>query len=156
MIKNIVIDCDGVLTDGKKYVDETGKRVQIAFHSRDNVAIQRLIAVGYRVIIATASKYPGIRAYWERYGVEVYNEKLKEVIGDLAGLKWSETLGVGDDIIDFMFLQQCALAYVPADAHPELLGAFSALETKGGAGIMAEVYNLLVNKYSLTEQISIA
>ncbi len=137
-ISTILVDCDGCLTDGKKYVGEDGQRAMAAFHSRDNTAIQRLIEAGYRVIIVTASRWPGIRRYWGKYNVEVFSASEKE---SLPGIDWESTVGIGDDIMDAPFLRRCAWAYVPAGAHPRLLAEFSSLATSGGAGIMAEVEN---------------
>lgn len=141
MIKNIVIDCDGVLTDGKKYINADGDREMIAFHSRDNEAISRMIEKGYRVIIVTASDFPGIRRRWMRYNVEVYRLKQKELLNEIAEppFEWSETVGIGDDLIDFPFLQRCGLAFVPADAHILLRELFRVLETPGGNGVMVEI-----------------
>ena len=142
-IKNIVIDCDGVLTDGKKYVNSSGDRELIAFHCRDNEAIKRLIEKGYRVIIVTASDFPGIRRRWMRYNVEVYRLKQKELLNEIAdpGFEWSETIGVGDDLIDLPFLELCADAYVPMDAHPKLKLKFDEVFKNGGEGVMEDIEN---------------
>lgn len=137
-ISTILVDCDGCLTDGKKYVGEDGQRAMIAFHSRDNTAVHRLIDAGYRVVIVTASYWPGIRKYWGKYNVEVFSTREKE---NLPEIDWGSTVGIGDSIADIPFLRRCAWAYVPADAHPRLLAEFSSLATRGGAGIMAEVEN---------------
>ena len=152
-IKNIIIDCDGVLTDGKKYVDETGKRLMIAFHSRDDTAITQLIHLGYSVIIFTSSDFPGIRAYWGRKGVMVVNSKDKRK--DLS-INWSETLGIGDDEPDFDFLSRCAESYVVSDASPNMLAKFPTLKTKGGCGVMAEVFRRLTISYSVNEKSTVA
>lgn len=135
-INTIIIDCDGCLTDGKKYVGQDGRRTAIAFNSRDNTAIQRLIEQGYRVIIVTASHFPGIRRYWGKYNLEVFSTKQKE---NLEGIDWDNALGIGDDVIDIPFLRKCAAQYVPSDAHPRMIGEFTPLATRGGRGIMEEV-----------------
>lgn len=135
-IKTIVIDCDGCLTDGKKYIGLDGHRTAIAFNSRDNTAIQRLIAAGYRVVIVTASRFPGIRRYWQKYNVEVFSSKEK---AELPGIEWESAAGVGDDLMDAPFLRKCAAAFTPADGHPALRGEFTPLATYGGRGIMEEV-----------------
>lgn len=139
-INTIVVDCDGCLTDGKKYVDDKGERALMAFHARDNTAIRRLIESGYRVIIVTASRFSGTWKYWGKYNVEVVSTKEKT---EIEGIDWARSLGVGDDLMDIEFLRLCAVAYVPSDAHPRLLGEFNHLVTKGGRGVMAEIENKL-------------
>ena len=157
MIKNIVIDCDGCLTDGSKPVDDAGNRTGIRFHARDNEAARRLIAAGYRVIIVTASKFPGIRRYWHRYGVEVYSTREKITVADQASppFLWSETVGIGDDLLDEDFLTACEMAFMPADAHPSLVGRFTPLATAGGGGVLAEVeYRLSSSARLFTYQLN--
>lgn len=135
-LHTIVIDCDGCLTDGKKYVGLDGQRTAIAFNSRDNTAIARLIAAGYRVVIVTAARFPGIRRYWQKYNVEVFYSRDKESI---EGIDWDSAVGIGDDLIDARFLRQCAWAFCPADAHPSLRAEFTPLATYGGQGIIEEL-----------------
>ena len=158
MIKNIVIDCDGVLTDGGKIVDENGKRTHIRFHSRDNEAINDLQRQGFRVIIVTASKFAGIRNYWyDRCRVEVYSlPENKDKVFELTGIDPKETLAIGDDIIDTAFLNSCAQSYVVADAHPVMKRFYAKLNSKGGEGVMAEVFDLVTsNEYYLNGTTSI-
>lgn len=135
-VTTIVIDCDGCLTDGKKYIGADGQRTAIAFNSRDNTAVQRLIAAGYRVVVVTASRFPGIRRYWQKYNVEVFSSREKE---HLPGIYWENAAGIGDDLMDAPFLRKCAVAFTPADGHPALRGEFTPLATYGGRGIMEEV-----------------
>ena len=155
MIKNIVIDCDGVLTDGKKIVGISGHRELIAFHSRDNEAVRQLISDGYRVIIVTASRFPGIFAYWRKYNAEVFHLKDKVRLNTVAGLDWSETVGVGDDVMDQGFLHSCRFAYVPADAHPDMKKEFTVLKTKGGEGILSEIIHHLAGINAVNGTMSI-
>jgi len=156
-IKNIVIDCDGVLTDGKKYVGPDGEREMVAFHARDNEAIKLLQDDGLRVIIVTASRFSGIRRYWMNRGVEVFSlPGHKTRLAEEAGIDWSETIGVGDDLIDVGFLNKCAQGYVVADAHPQMRQRFPVLRTRGGYGIMAEVYEKLAFNYQLNGTNTIA
>lgn len=153
-IKNIIIDCDGVLTDGKKYVDVDGERQMIAFHSRDNEAVRALQDLGFKVIIITASTFPGIRRYWMKRGVSVYSFRHKTKLEAEMDVDFSASIGVGDDLLDLPFLTKCAHAFVPADAHPELLRRFPALSLAGGRGVMAEVWHMVENGYTIQEPVT--
>lgn len=156
-INNIILDCDGVLTTGSKEVGPDGRRNGITFHSRDNEAVKRLIEDGYRVIIVTASNYDGIFRYWTRFNVEVFTGiENKSELDTIAGFLWYESFGVGDDLMDARFLERCAMACVPADAHPELKKRFAVLDTRGGHGVVTEIEHRLKNIHALNGTTTIA
>ena len=159
----ILVDADGCLTDGKKYVDATGQRQMIAFHSRDSIACKALIEMGFRVIIITLSDFEGIANYWTKYGAEVL---YGGGVGKLTALRlniweedWEKTIGIGDDVTDICYLEKCKKAYCPLNAHSILLNCaipaiargqkrlpgdfkpvnIDSLKVNGGEGILAEL-----------------
>lgn len=163
---SIIVDADGCLTDGKKYVDATGQRQMIAFHSRDSIACNALVEMGFRVIIITLSDFEGIANYWTKYGAEVlYGGK----VGKLTALRlnvweedWEKTIGIGDDITDIDYLEMVKYPYIVADAHPHYMskelelwlgrsvylgrgkpGSPKKLPCKGGDGVLAYIYQLV-------------
>lgn len=142
-ITTIVIDCDGCLTDGRQYITEDGSKLCKTFHSRDRMALRRILEAGYRVIVASADDWPGVKAWAEtitapdgRHVEFVHIRKKHEL-----DLEWSEVLGIGDDIEDRAFLKQCAFGYAPHDANDLLLESdyLFALPVKGGRGIMPQI-----------------
>ena len=159
----ILVDCDGCLTDGKKYVDATGQRQMIAFHSRDSIACKALVEMGFQVIILTHSLFPGIPAYWEKYGAKVHASKIeKSNVHSHFYINPDKVIGIGDDITDISFLETVKFPYIVADAHPHYtskelelwlgrsvyLGAGKAgspkkLPCKGGEGVLAYIYQLV-------------
>ena len=145
---SIIVDCDGCLTDGKKYVDATGQRQMIAFHSRDNIACKMLVEMGFRVIIITASSFKGIWEYWKKYGVEVHStrgSKLAELEKYGSIEDWEKTIGIGDDVTDICYLEKCRYAFIPKDAHGKVEKALSKhenafiTEINGGNGLLAAI-----------------
>jgi 3-deoxy-D-manno-octulosonate 8-phosphate phosphatase KdsC-like HAD superfamily phosphatase len=159
----ILVDCDGVLTDGKKYVDHLGGRQVIAFHSRDSIACEALIEMGFKVIILTHSFFDGIRNYWEPRGAKVHATKLeKSNVHSHFYIDPNKVIGIGDDITDNSFLETVKFPYIVADAHPHYnskelelwlgrsvyLGSGKAgspkkLPCKGGEGVLAYIYQLV-------------
>jgi YrbI family 3-deoxy-D-manno-octulosonate 8-phosphate phosphatase len=149
-ITTVVIDCDGCLTDGRQYITEDGSKLCKTFHSRDRMALRRILEAGYRVIIASADDWPGVKAWAEtitapdgRHVEFVYIRKKHEL-----DLNWGEVLGVGDDLEDAEFLLKCALGCIPADADEMLIeyDKFTVLAA-GGRGIMSDVeVHLAINK----------
>src|SRR5580693_7978881 len=107
--KTILIDCDGVLTDGKLYIDRSGKKMFKAFHSRDVRAIRELVANGFAVHIVTADDWEGSRNFAHKTGCEIW------VARDKSNLPFSNYIAIGDDAWDVRMLQQATLRFAPAD-----------------------------------------
>jgi 3-deoxy-D-manno-octulosonate 8-phosphate phosphatase KdsC-like HAD superfamily phosphatase len=142
-ITTVVIDCDGCLTDGRQYIMEDGGKLCKTFHSRDRMALRRILEAGYRVIIASADDWPGVKAWAEtitapdgRHVEFVHIRKKHEL-----DLQWGEVLGVGDDIEDKDFLFKSELGLVPGDGDATLRNHLNLLtmETGGGSGIVPEI-----------------
>lgn len=135
--KVVIIDCDGVLTDGRVWYNQTGERMK-GFHSRDIRAIRELVSHGFEVIISTQSSWPGLHDFAERTGamVEVNREK---VIPSLPFIM------VGDDTPDIELMKKATTAYCPIDADKEVMQYCTVLDCKGGEGVIAE----LIRKLSL-------
>lgn len=138
-LSTVVIDVDGVLTDGKVWYDSRGERTK-AFHSRDIRAIRQLVSHGYRVILLTQSSWPGINDYVKRTGAEVLINREK-----LPNEEWGPYIAIGDDTADLAVLRSAALAYCPGDADLSVKSeaCVNALYAKGGDGVIAELINIL-------------
>lgn len=136
-ISTVILDLDGVLTNGKQYIDSAGHKLFKAVSARDKMALRRLIAKGYRVIVLTADDWSGARVWFEDIGCEFIVSKGKEMLP----LPFHEAIGVGDDIHDIGWLEKCYLKYVPEDGNKQL--PYVRLNTKGGAGIVCEVEQLI-------------
>lgn len=133
-IKNIIIDLDGVLTDGKQYIDANGEKIMKAVHARDKLALRRIIAKGYNVVVLTSDDWPGARIWFENIGCEFAVAKEKH----LQNINWQESVGVGDDFADGQWLEMCAMALCPLDADQRLLdaGFIEVLDSPGGGGVV--------------------
>jgi 3-deoxy-D-manno-octulosonate 8-phosphate phosphatase KdsC-like HAD superfamily phosphatase len=148
----ILVDADGTLTDGKKHINEKGERVSISFHSRDAVACKMLVEMGFQVIIVTNSFFPGIPAYWEKYGAKVHATKIEKdnVISHFV-IDWQKTIGIGDDITDICYLEKCRYVLLPKDCHKQLIGWFNPARNefapvsklKGGQGLLSQLHELI-------------
>jgi YrbI family 3-deoxy-D-manno-octulosonate 8-phosphate phosphatase len=151
-ITTVVIDCDGCLTDGRQYITEDGSKLCKTFHSRDRMALRRILEAGYRVIIASADDWPGVKVWAEtitapdgRHVEFVHIRKKHEL-----HLNWGEVLGVGDDLEDREFLSECAFAYTPKDGYPELGLVATVLPVNGGCGMVSWIefqLSVLKNDY---------
>ena len=157
----ILVDCDGVLTDGKKYVDHLGNRQMIAFHSRDSIACKALVEMGFQVIVLTMSTFEGITNYWKRHGAQTVMAWGRDKVTALepCGIDWEKTIGIGDDVTDICYLEKCKKSYCPLNAHSILLNCaipaiargqrrlpkdfklvdIDTLKVNGGEGILSEL-----------------
>jgi len=144
-MKTVLIDFDGVVGSQRKYIGPGGERAFLEVSSRDSMAIRRMVAAGVQVIIVTASGSELIREYAGRHGCALVVSKNKA--RDVAPwVNFAEVVAVGDDLSDVGYLEQAALAYCPADAHPEVKKHFPSLESPGGGGCIAELEILCHDK----------
>jgi 3-deoxy-D-manno-octulosonate 8-phosphate phosphatase (KDO 8-P phosphatase) len=132
-VKILVIDIDGVLTDGKVWYTHSGERSK-GFHSRDIRAIREFIANGFEVLLCTQSEWPGALAFADRTGATV-------VIGREKPVPKDPFIIVGDDTPDIELMKAAAEAYCPADADHEVKKYCTQLNTAGGNGCIAELAN---------------
>lgn len=132
--KLIVIDCDGVLTDGRVLYGESGERFK-EFNSRDIVAIRSFTDAGYKVEIRTQSTWPGLRFMADRCGASVLHTK---AIPD------TDYIFVGDDIPDMNLIKNAVTAYCPADANTAIRKICKVLPAKSGEGVISELLNEII------------
>lgn len=134
----ILIDFHGVLTDGKLNMSHDGVLFE-SMHVRDTRAIRELIAMGYEVVIVTASTSKIIDAYCNKVGCE------KLVIRDKSKVPYTDFIAIGDDVIDLPMLQKAKRAFCPFDADWAVRnsGGIETLKTDGGKGCIAEMIRFI-------------
>jgi len=153
MIKTIISDCDGTLTDGKYYYTSKG-RLLTTFHTYDSYATQRIKELGMKLILISSGTNQEInrrRAF--DIGVELLyatpGNKLDVVKG--LGLNMNEVAYLGDCIDDIPLLLESAISFCPCSSLKEVKAAAdTTLERSGGEGCLLEVllevieYNKLI------------
>jgi 3-deoxy-D-manno-octulosonate 8-phosphate phosphatase (KDO 8-P phosphatase) len=153
-IRLLVLDVDGVLTDGRLYLSAAGEELKV-FHVRDGSGLVAVQRAGVTVAIISGRDSPavtrratelGIRHV--RQGVSDKGAALDGLLGEL-GFDPEETACVGDDTPDAPMLRRAGLAIGVADAHPALLAAAHWVTTSnGGQGAVREVCDLLLSARS--------
>lgn len=139
MVRRILVDCDGVLTDGSLTIDHDGRKFFKSFHTRDVRAIRELIFHGYEIYIVTADEWQGIEHFAEKVGAEVRYCRDKKPDTE-------PYIAVGDDAWDVEMLEGAQVAFVPSDADASALRVPGVVQlgTAGGRGVMAEVARRLL------------
>ncbi|MEW6569893.1 MAG: HAD-IIIA family hydrolase [Nitrospirota bacterium] len=154
-IKLLILDVDGVLTDGGIILDSKDNELKI-FHVRDGHGIRMLLKAGVRVALVTGRHSEVVKRRAEELGLtDVYQNCRDKLIAysDLAtkySLAGGEIAYVGDDVIDIPLLRQCGLAVAVADADEEVKAVVSLItKAGGGRGAVREVCDLLLKAKDL-------
>jgi 3-deoxy-D-manno-octulosonate 8-phosphate phosphatase (KDO 8-P phosphatase) len=149
-VKLLTLDVDGVLTDGRVYVDDDGRETK-AFYAGDGLGIRRLQEGGVIVAFVSGSPSPSVRHRAERLGVvhvlQGTNDKLpgwRALVAQLA-LVPSECAHMGDDLPDLPVLQASGVAITVAHAPPLVKqAAHYVAQTPAGRGAVREVVELIL------------
>jgi len=150
-IRLLVLDVDGVLTDGRLFISPAGEEFK-AFHVRDGsglVAVQRagvtVAIISGRDSAAVNRRAAELGICHTRQGVADKGAELATLLREL-GIAASETACVGDDTPDLPMLRAAGLAVAVADAHPAAKDeAHWITPSPGGHGAVREVCDLLLS-----------
>ena len=149
-IKLLIVDVDGVLTDGGIYFDDNGVE-QKKFDSQDGLGIKLLQLSGIEVAVITARSTKSVAHRLKGLGVEHYYHgildksiALEKLIKKLS-IDLSESAYVGDDVIDLPVMTRVALPIAVANAQESVKDhALMVTEKSGGNGAVREVCNFLL------------
>lgn len=155
-IRLLVLDVDGVLTDGRLPFDAKGNECKV-FHVRDGYGIRRLLETGIEVALISGRNSVPVKKRAEELSIRhVYlGEKNKlatlQALAEKLGIKLEYIAYVGDDVPDLACMEACGLPIAVADAHSDL-DAVADWHTHlgGGQGAVREVCDLLLSAHSNT------
>jgi 3-deoxy-D-manno-octulosonate 8-phosphate phosphatase (KDO 8-P phosphatase) len=149
-IQMLVLDVDGVLTDGKLYFDHAGNEIK-AFNTRDGMGIKALQRCGIEVAVITGRKSAAVTQRMTQLGVQhVYQgreDKLSTFLDllEITGLDAHQVCFAGDDWIDIPVLLRVGLAVSVSDAESQVKDkAHWITSRKGGDGAVREICNLIL------------
>ncbi|HLM58261.1 MAG TPA: HAD family hydrolase [Pyrinomonadaceae bacterium] len=149
-LKLLLLDCDGVLTDGRITLVEGGDELK-SFHTRDGHGLVMLHRAGLQSGIISGrtsgaverrARDLGIRfvRQGELNKVVAFEEVLKE-----AGVAPDEVAFVGDDVVDVPLMRRSGLAVAVSDATEETrAAAHYVTRLPGGFGAVREVCELIL------------
>ena len=144
LVQAIVFDFDGVFTDNRVYVSETGQEF-VACDRGDGMGITMLKGAGVRMMILSKEKNPVVSARGTKLGVEVIqgcDDKLPALKSWIAqhGIDVKHCVYIGNDINDKECLMHVGLPVIPHDAHDSVrkIGAWR-LKASGGRGAIREL-----------------
>jgi 3-deoxy-D-manno-octulosonate 8-phosphate phosphatase (KDO 8-P phosphatase) len=149
-VRLLLLDCDGVLTDGRITPVEGGEELK-SFHTHDGHGLVMLHRAGLRsgIISGRTSRLVELRAKdlgisFVRQGaldkLEVFESLLAE-----TGVDPERVAYVGDDVVDIPLMRRCGLGVAVADATPDTRdAAHHVTRLPGGHGAVREVCELIL------------
>lgn len=163
-IKLLLLDVDGVLTDGGMYYTENGDYMK-KFNAKDGLAIRRAERYGLEIGLITSSTQDRlIRQRAETLKIKLLHigdGKKQEIVAHWLAekkLDWAQVAYIGDDLNDWEVMQQVGLPVCPADACRQIKAvAKLVLQSKGGEGCVREfiedIMGIELEKYHVGSQV---
>ena len=158
-IKLLLLDVDGVLTDGRIILDDRGVESK-HFDVRDGQGIVLLMRAGIEVGLITARNSKAVRYRAKELGLRIVRQGIQNkatTYGEIrrqSGLADTQIAYIGDDIGDVEILRRVGLAITVKDGWEEIFRSVDYVtERPGGRGAVREVAELLLkaqNKWIFT------
>ncbi len=146
----LILDVDGVLTDGSIIMNDHGEEIK-CFNVKDGHGLRLLMNAGIHVAIITGRKSNSVKHRARDLGIrEVYQgikdkESLCNELIQYKELDKAQVCCMGDDLPDLPMFNQVGISIAVADASPELRReADYVTEKKGGKGAVREVCELIL------------
>ncbi len=156
-IKLLILDVDGVLTDGSIIYSDKGGEIK-AFDVRDGHGIKLLMRGGINVAIITARESRVVTTRARDLGITLLYQGKKDKLScymkilDKEGLQPSETAFVGDDLVDLPVLSRAGFsASVPGGVAEVIKSVDYVTEAAGGRGAVREICELILKSHGLWE-----
>jgi len=151
-IKLLILDCDGVLTDGKIFYDDN-KRETKAFDAKDGLGIKMLDFTKIMIAVITgrnstilARRCRDLKIKYLFQGIKNKRKKVSELLEDL-NLEWGNVAYMGDDWNDFSAMQKAYFKAVPKDVMPDLKEKADFISSrKGGYGAVRDLIEYILKK----------
>lgn len=149
-LKLLILDVDGVLTDGRLFFDQDGREYK-CFHARDGHGIKLLRRSGVELAVISGRQSDAVAVRMRSLGVDyVYQGQenkiaaFDELLEKLA-VTADETAYVGDDLLDLPIMQRVGFAVAVSDANVAIKPyADWCTQVPGGLGAVREVCDLIM------------
>lgn len=150
-IRALVLDVDGVLTDGTFVLPVEGDELK-AFHAADGLGLRLLMDAGVRVAFLSGRRSAVVERRARELGVDRVvqgrhekTESLREIASGF-GVTLAEVAYMGDDLVDVAPMRLAGFAAAPADARPEAREAAAwVAPSAGGRGAVRDLCDHLLH-----------
>ena len=149
-VRVLILDVDGVLTDGRLYYGPRGEALKV-FHVRDGAGLKALTAAGVTVAVISGRRSSMTRRRCRELGIRHVLQGVSDKAAALARLcarlrvTPAECACIGDDTPDVALMRLVGLSFAVADAHDAARSAANAVtRLPGGLGAVREVCDQLL------------
>ena len=149
-IRLLLLDVDGVLTDGRIILDNRGNELK-AFHVRDGHGIKMAQQSGIIVGIITGRKSAVVAIRARELGIQEVHQGARDKLSvydsilSKYGLQDDQVAYMGDDSVDLAIFKRTGLAVTVADHDPSIKRHADLItKAEGGRGAVRELINLLL------------
>jgi len=151
-IRALFLDVDGVLTDGRIYLDGHGNELKV-FNTKDGHGIRKALAAGITVCWISGRRSPATARRAKELGVLYclqgvkYKRTRLEALQRRLRVTAAETAAMGDDEPDIPMFEASTLSACPSDAAaPARRAAHIVLDAAGGAGAVREFIEIILKR----------
>ena len=156
-IRLLLLDVDGVLTDGSITYTDTGEQIK-TFNAKDGLGIRLLMAAGINVGIVTARISGALRHRCDNLGITLIFDGAKDKAKALESISTSTQIStayiafMGDDLIDLPAMTRAGFAVTVADAPDEVKDRADMItDQPGGKGAVRQVCEAILKAKGLWE-----
>lgn len=149
-IRCLVLDVDGVLTDGGLYTDDTGRQSR-RFHVHDGFALHWFQRLGGVVVLCSGKTSDAVAARARELKIEHVIQGSRDKVADLGtlltrlGLRWEQVAMIGDDLPDLPALRVCGYPIAVANAVDDVKAVAQLVTFRsGGQGAVREAVEHLM------------
>jgi 3-deoxy-D-manno-octulosonate 8-phosphate phosphatase (KDO 8-P phosphatase) len=158
-VRLLILDIDGVLTDGSLYFDAKGETLKV-FNVQDGHGIKMAQRGGIEVALVSGRRSDAAYNRARELNINRFYESVRDKVAifeDLLqalNLTAAEAAAVGDDLVDLPLFHRVGLGVAVADAVPEAKAAAHWVTTRpGGKGAVREVCDLILKARGQWEEI---
>jgi 3-deoxy-D-manno-octulosonate 8-phosphate phosphatase (KDO 8-P phosphatase) len=158
-IRGLCLDVDGVLTDGRLFVDDTGRGARV-FYVHDGIALEWFRRAGGIVVICSGKTSPALAARARELEIEHVIQGSRDKVADVQnlaarlGLTLAQFAAIGDDLPDVPLMRRCGCAIAVANAVDEVKAvAHLVTQRRGGRGAVREAVEHLLRSSGRWDEI---
>jgi len=149
-IKLVILDVDGVMTDGRIVIDDNGVETR-NFDIKDGMGVVVLMMSGVEVAIITSKKSGAVRHRAEELkikrfyeGIRKKTEPYEEILKEM-GITDAQVAYVGDDLVDLSMMKRVGLPIAVGDAVEDVKNhAAYVTVARGGYGAVREAAEMIL------------